>query len=194
MVVNENLIKFMTNRRSHPAKLMGKEGPSPDTLSKILTIAARVPDHGKLVPFRFIEYTPRWCNQIGEKILQRAQELAVEKGIPLDEAQIAIEKNRFLRSPCIVAVVFSPEQSQKIPQSEQRSCAAAAAMNMLIGANAYGHAANWITEWIAYDESLKAEFGLQTHETIIGFIHIGSADRPMPDRERPDLDSIHTQR
>ncbi|MCF6321421.1 MAG: nitroreductase [Rhizobiaceae bacterium] len=189
---NNSVINFMRNRRSVPAKLMVGPGPDSDQLRTILEIASRVPDHGKLAPWRFIRYGKQKSINIGEKILSRAKEIAIVEGRVLSEDEMEIERNRFLRTPVVVAVVSCAQLHPKIPQWEQILSCGAVAMNLLIGANAHGYDAQWLTEWYAYDEALNTELGLKTGERFAGFVHIGTRQNPKGERSRPELDDIYS--
>ncbi len=185
---NQTIVEFMRTRRSVPAKMMGSPGPGDDQLEEILTIAARSPDHGKIVPWRFIRYTPQWCERIGETLVERARAL----NGPLNEDQEAIERSRFTHAPVVVAVISRPRAHPKVPEWEQVLSSGAVAMNLLIAANAYGFDAQWITEWMAFDEELHPHLGLEDGERIAGFVHIGTRIAPKTERDRPNLADLLT--
>ena len=189
---NQAVLDFMSNRRSVPAKFMSGPGPDHEQLVAILNIASRAPDHGKLTPWRFIHYGPQKCAELGEVILKIAHQRASEKGQALNEELIAIERHRFVRAPVVVAVVSTAAEHQKIPQWEQILSSGAVAMNMLIATNAAGFDAQWLTEWCAYDEALREDFGLKDGERITGFIHMGTRLNPKTPRGRPELEDIYT--
>jgi nitroreductase len=154
---------------------------------EMVEIASRVPDHGKLAPWRFIRYTPQYRQLLGERFLERALELNED----LNEQQKDIERNRF-SAPTVVAVVSRAAPHPKIPEWEQVLSAGAAAMNLLIAANAFGWDAQWITEWIATDETLAADLGIDKNERIVGFVHIGTRTQPKTERDRPQLETIYS--
>ncbi len=187
-----DVIAFMRQRRSVPAKFMTGPGPNDKQLRKILEISCRVPDHGELTPWRFIRYGEEKCVELGEKILARAIERAAEKNKMLNEEKIEIERNRFLRTPVVIAIVSCAEEHPKIPEWEQILSAGAVAMNMLIAANASGFDAQWLTEWCAYDDALRQDFGLRDNEKVVGFVHIGTRLSPKTERGRPRLDNLYT--
>ena len=192
IVSNKDVIEFMRNRRSVPAKLMSGPGPDKEQLALILEIACRVPDHGKITPWRLIHFGEAKRIDLGEKILGRAIDLAKDDDRELTRQEMDIERDRFVRAPVVIGVVSSTIQHPKIPQWEQILSSAAVAMNMLIGANASGYDAQWLTEWYAYDEPLREEIGLMPGERIAGFIHIGTRLHPKTQRERPNLDDVYT--
>ena len=180
---------LQTRRSVKPMELVGP-GPSAAEIETLLGIAARVPDHGKLVPWRFIVFE-------GEARLAAGEAIAAAFGKKYPDAkpdQVDYERRRLARAPLVVAVVSRAAPHVKIPEWEQVLSAGAAAMSLVFAAHALGFAANWITEWYAYDRSVLDALGLEPHETIAGFVPIG---RPPPgppeDRRRPPLDEIVTR-
>ncbi len=190
--VKSDVIDYMQKRRSVPAKFMSGPGPDDRQLQKILEISCRVPDHGKLTPWRFIRYGEEKCIALGQKVLARAIERAAEKNKILDKEKIEIEKNRFCRAPVVICIVSCAGEHPKIPEWEQILSSGAVAMNMLIAANASGFDAQWLTEWCAYDQALRQDFGLRDNERVVGFLHIGTRLYPKTERDRPCLDDIYT--
>jgi nitroreductase len=181
-------IALLKTRRSlKPAELIGP-GPSPCQLDTLLTIAARVPDHGKLAPWRFIVFE-------GESQLKAGAAIAAAFLAKYPDAkpdQIEFEHRRLTRAPLVIAVVSRAAPHVKIPEWEQVLSAGAAAMSLLIAAHALGFAATWITEWYAYDRGVLDALGLKPHEKIAGFVHIGRPTHAPEDRPRPALVDIVT--
>jgi nitroreductase len=179
-------LQLLKTRRS--VKPMELNGPAPTQaeIDTLLTIAARVPDHGKLAPWRFIVFEGEARAAAGERIA------AIYRADHPDATpdQIAFERNRLARAPLVVAVVSRAAPHAKIPEWEQQLSAGAPAMNLLTAAHSLGFAASWITEWYAYDRRALDALGLEAHERIAGFVHIGRAARPPEDRIRPDLSAI----
>jgi nitroreductase len=167
---------------------MREPGPSQDEVEAILTSAVRVPDHGKLAPWRFIVYRGDVRVTLGEALLQ----LALKTSPDLSEAARQAELSRLTRAPLVVAVVSTAAAHVKIPEWEQVLSAGAVCLNMLMAANAAGYVANWRTEWIAYDEHALGLLGVRPGEKMAGFIHIGSTDFAAPDRPRPQLADVVT--
>ena len=186
------VLEFMANRRSVPAKFMSGPGPNDKQLAKILEIACRVPDHGKITPWRLIRYNHEKCVDLGEKILVRAINRHAQEGRGLSDEKIEIERNRFLRAPVVIAVISCATKHHKISKWEQILSSGAVAMNLLIGANASGYDAQWLTEWCAYDEELHSEFGLKGDERITAFVHMGTRSFPKTQRERPNIDDLYS--
>ncbi|MEO1103855.1 MAG: nitroreductase [Pseudomonadota bacterium] len=175
---------YLATRRTVPAKLLGEPGPGPEALERMLTIAARVPDHGKLAPWRFIVFTGEARALIGERFAEIAD--------PSDPELIAMEESRFTRAPVVVAVVSTAAIHPKIPEWEQVLSAGAVCMNLLHAAVAHGFTAQWLTEWMAYDDAAKAAIGVAPNEQVAGFIHIGTATTPPTERGRPDMAALVT--
>jgi nitroreductase len=180
---------YLRTRRSVPLTMMTGPGPDADQLRDILAIAARSPDHGRLVPWRFIIYREEAGRRIGERIAG----LAVAKQGPLPDDQLQRERNRLCRAPVAVGVVSTAAPHEKIPEWEQFLSAGAAAMNLVHAANALGFAANWVTGWFCDDAEGRALLGLEAHERMAGIVHIGTCDRDIPERPRPDIDDLVTE-
>jgi len=182
------LALLKTRRSVKPMELAGP-APTPAELDAILTVAARVPDHGKLVPWRFIVFEGDARLRAGEIIADayRADHPDAKPDL------IAFERQRMARAPMVIAVVSRAATHVKIPQWEQVLSAGAATMNLVLAAHALGFGASWITEWYAYDPRVCAAFGLTEHEKIAGFVHIGHPAHPPEDRPRPALAEIVTR-
>jgi nitroreductase len=182
-------LELLKTRRSiKPVELAGP-GPTGAEIETLLTIASRVPDHGKLVPWRFIIFE-------GESRLAAGDAIAAAFCAKYPQAKpehIQAERTRLARAPLVVAVVSRAAPHVKIPEWEQVLSAGAAAMSLVLAAHALGYAASWITEWYAYDRSVLATLGLQEHERIAGFVHIGRPTSPPEDRPRPPLHAIATR-
>lgn len=179
-------LDMLRRRRSCPVEFMTGPGPDPRQLTDILTIAARVPDHRRVSPFRFILFEGEARKAFGEKL--KAAFLDNEPEAAADRA--AFEANRFLRAPVVVAVVSSPDLAHKTPEWEQRLSAGAVCQNMLLAASAHGFAGQWLTEWYAYDDSIRAALGLGAAEKIAGFVYIGTAAEDPKERGRPDMTAL----
>ena len=182
-------IELLRTRRSlKPVELVAP-GPSPAEVDTLLTVASRVPDHGKLLPWRFIVFEGEARLKAGAAI-----EAAFRTKYPdAKPEQIEYEQKRLARAPLVIAVVSRAAPHVKIPEWEQVLSAGAAAMSLVLAAHALGYGANWITEWYAYDRRVLDALGLQENERIAGFIHIGKAAHPPEDRPRPPLNAIATR-
>lgn len=180
------VLEHLKARRSVSAAALREPGPDRETLRSLLTIAARVPDHKKLSPWRFIVLE-------GEARARFGQALAQLCGTNEPEAsavRLETEAGRFLRAPVVVAVISSPVEHPAAPEWEQILSVGAVCLNLLHAATASGFGAQWITEWYAYDPAVRATFGLKPQERFAGFVYIGTAREKPSERDRPDLDAI----
>lgn len=165
---------------------MSGPGPSESEIESLVSIAMRVPDHGKIAPWRFVRYSPSRCEALGRRFLARA----LERDPSLGEEMRQAELTRFTRAPVVVGVVSAPKQHPKVPVWEQELSAGAACYGLLIAANAAGWDAQWLTEWIAFDEALAADLGAQPGERFAGFIYMGTRTMPKSERDRPALADV----
>lgn len=182
------LVDYLASRRSIPAFQMAAPGPSKAEVEEMLRLASRVPDHGKLAPWRFIVYR----GEERMRISARLKEMALAAKPDLSEEMIRVEETRLTRAPVVVAVVSKAAPHFKIPEWEQVMSAGAVCLNLLMAANALGYASNWLTEWYAFDERAYPLLGVEPGERIAGFIHIGTAMVPPTERPRPELAEIVT--
>ena len=175
------------SRRSVAARWLAKPGPTTDEIDTLLTIAARVPDHGRLTPWRFILIRGEGRHRLGD-----IQAAAFKDDNP-DAApdKIETERSRFAHAPLVVAVVSSVKPSPKIPESEQVLSAGAVCMNLLHAAKALGYSAVWLSGWSSFDRRvLDALLASAPHERIAGYIHIGTSTELPTERPRPVLAEI----
>jgi len=180
-------LNLLENRRSAPALVLQSPGPDRAELTGLLTVAARVPDHGKIVPWRFIVFEGAARAAAGDIIA----DVYAGANPGAEAKRLEIERKRF-SAPVVVAVVSRAGLHPKVPEWEQVLSAGAVCMNLTVAANALGFASCWLTEWYAYDRDVLTRLGLADHEKIAGFIHIGTAPGPREDRVRPDLSEIVT--
>jgi nitroreductase len=182
-------IDFLKTRRSVKPREMSGPGPSPAELETILTIGARVPDHGKLAPWRFIVFEGDARARAGDVIAT----VFAKKHPDAPAADIEVEKRRMMEAPLVIAVVSLIKPHPKVPAWEQELSAGASCMNIVTSATALGYGANWLTGWFAFDRDVLEGLGVATNERLAGFIHIGKVDRPNEDRPRPVLAEIVTR-
>jgi nitroreductase len=185
----QNPIDLLKTRRSVKPVEMTGPGPSPAELDTLLTVASRVPDHGKLTPWRFIVFEGDHRLAIGETLAG----LFSSDRPDATPDQIEFERLRLARAPLVIAVVSRAAPHVKIPEWEQLMSGGAAAMNLVTAAHALGYAAAWLTEWYAYDRRVLDALGLSPAEKMVGFVHIGKPQRPPEDRPRPPLSEIVTR-
>lgn len=183
------MLEMMKARRSVPVLAMQGPGPDAAELEMLLRIASRVPDHGKLTPWRFIVFEGAARDRAGTIIAERFQALNPDA----QEQQVAIERKRLSHAPVVVAIVSTAASHAKIPEWEQVLSAGAVCMNLTIAANAMGFATSWLTQWYAYDSHVCSALGLRTGERFAGFVHIGRKDERPEDRPRPALEDIVTR-
>ncbi|EET48440.1 nitroreductase [Thalassobium sp. R2A62] len=184
---NPAAFEFLTTRRSRPAKTLTSPVPTRDQLIPILEAAARTPDHGKLEPWRFIV--------LEKPALMRLAQLAADRGHAMGIEPDKRDKGvaQYANADLAVAVVTSPKDSPKIPQIEQVYSAGAVCLALLNAALASGWGANWLSGWASHDRAFVTEgLGLDDHETVAGFLHLGTETSAPPERPRPNLDAITT--
>jgi nitroreductase len=182
-------IELLKTRRSMKPREMTPPGPSPAELETILTIGARVPDHGKLAPWRFIVFEGDARVRAGAVI---AKVFAL-KNPQASAAEIDVEKRRLTDAPLVIGVVSFTKLHPKVPPWEQELSAGASAMNIVTAATALGYGACWLTGWFAFDRDVLDGLGLKADEKLAGFIHIGTVSKPSEDRPRPALSEIVTR-
>lgn len=175
-------LQALDERRSTPSKQLGEPGPDEATLLRILASAVRVPDHGKLVPFRFLRIAGDSRQALGEFLAARS----LERDPLASAATIEKDRQRFSFAPLAIAVIARLQPDHKVPEQEQLLSAGCVCFALLQAAQAYGFGAQWLTAWMAYDPAVAAHLGLGDHERIVGFIHIGTPRLVAPERERPD--------
>ncbi len=186
----QTLLDLLLTRRSVKPVAMTEPGPTAAELDLILTAGARVPDHKKMVPWRFIVFEGAARAHFGDVL---AEACAAEEREPPSAMRLATERGRFLEAPLVVGVVSRVVPHMGAPEWEQILSAGAACFNVCLAANALGYAANWLTGWYAYSPLVKARLGLAANERVAGFIYIGSAGQRPEDRDRPALADIVTR-
>lgn len=183
------IIDFLLARASVPISELGLPGPGEADIATMIAAATRVPDHGRLAPWRFILYRGDARVEIGRKLA----ELAEQREGPLTEGRRNQELARFSRAPLVIGVVSNPKENPKIPQWEMFLSGGMAAMNLMMAANALGYGTNMITNWYSDVPEGRAILGLAPHERVVGFIHIGSSEGAAPERPRPDPAALYSE-
>jgi nitroreductase len=179
-------LELLKTRRSPRIPDLTEPGPSASELETLLTVAARVPDHGKLVPWRFLVMQGDNKKRIAQALISIFRESHPEA----TEDQIRIEPQRFSQSPVVIAVISRAAPHPKIPEWEQILSAGAACMNLVVAAHALGYGANWVSGWAAYDRPALTLIGIGIDERVAGFIHIGTPRSAQEERSRPALNDI----
>lgn len=181
-------LEHLLSRRSVSANAMTEPGPDAGQLGQILTAGARVPDHKKLVPWRFIVFEGAAREAFGQVI---AEACRAEEDEP-STFRLDTEAKRFLRAPVVVAVISRVVQTPAVPEWEQVLSAGAACQNLMLAATALGFGAQWITEWYAFSPGVRQALHLSENERVAGFIYIGTAKERPEERDRPALADIVT--
>lgn len=182
-----DILDFLLKRRSAKPALLTAPGPSPAELDSILTAAARVPDHKKLVPWRFIVFEGEARQAFGAVL---AEACAADEREPPSAVRLETERQRLLRAPLVICAVSRVVENPAAPEWEQVLSCGAACFNLCLAANALGYGTAWITEWYAYSPAVSRALQLAPNERVAGFIYVGTSTEQQPDRERPALDSI----
>lgn len=178
---------LLATRRSAPIGVLEGPGPDAEQLREILRVASRVPDHGKLAPWRFLILEDAGKARLGEALAA----FHAEDNPDASEARLAEERARPRRAPVlVVAVAKLDPQHPKIPEWEQILSGGAACQNLCLAASALGFRAAWLTEWPAYDARVRALLGLAETDRILGFLYLGSTREPVKDRPRPALEDV----
>ena len=188
MTVNAALRDYLNSRRTVTAPFLGAPGPDREALHEMLTIASRVPDHGKLAPWRFVIFE----GEAREKAGQMLADLVAAREPDAGEDWLEAERTRFLPAPLTVGVISTAAPHPKIPEFEQLLAAGNACLNLCHAANALGFAAHWVTRWFTYDEEAAAILGARPGERFVGFVHIGTPQTRLEERDRPDVEAKTT--
>ncbi|QDZ10592.1 nitroreductase family protein [Devosia ginsengisoli] len=186
MPANAALRDYLLTRRSVGIAFLKEPGPDAAELEQILTIGTRVPDHGKITPWRLVVIAGEARRQAGEKLAA----IAARNNPGLDEAGKEIERQRFLPAPLTIGVISAPKEHPKVPEFEQLLSAGNVAFNLVHAAHALGFAASWVTRWYTFDAEAAAMLGARDGERFVGFVHIGTPTAVIEDRPRPALGDV----
>ena len=177
----------LNERISTPALQLGEPGPTAEQLDRLLSAAVRVPDHGKLVPWRLLLVRDAARAKLGEALAKLHAEVDPE----VSPSKLEKDRARLAAAPLtIVVVAIVDEHNKKVPVQEQILSAGCVAYSLLIGAQALGLSGQWLTGWAAYEPKARALYGLKDNERIVGFIHIGTPREAAPERTRPLLGDV----
>lgn len=180
--MNQAVIDFLLARKSAPIAELREPAPDDRQVATMIAAASRVPDHGRLAPWRFIVYRGDARETVGALLA----ELAERREGPLPPQRLEQERTRFSRAPLVIGVVACPRESTKIPAWEMLLSGGMAAMNLMLAANALGFRTNMITNWYSDIPEGRAILGLAPDERVVGFVHIGTHAGDIPDRPRPE--------
>lgn len=184
-----SLLAFLKSRKSASAKAMTAPGPNFEQLTEILEIAVRVPDHGKLAPWRFILFEGNARQNVGQGFASVWAKAHADHG----PESLDFQRGLFMRAPVVLAVVSTAAPHGKIPVWEQQMSAAAVCYNVVLAATALGFDAQWQSDWVVYDEGAKFVMGVNATEKIAGLIYVGTSTVPLEDRPRPDALALLTR-
>lgn len=186
---SEEMLARLEARRSVPLRALAGPGPTPSELARLLTLAARVPDHGRLVPWRFIVIEGEARRALGEQL----DALYATRNPELPPAKADMWTLYLSRAPLTVVLVSRPDPAAKVPEFNQVLSAGAAGMALTVAANAMGFATQWLLKWPGRDPQAAALVGARPGERIAGFLHVGRPRMVAPDRPRPLLDEVVTR-
>lgn len=182
-------LQALLRRHSTPSRLLAEPGPDAAQLMKLLECAVRVPDHGKLVPWRFLSIQGQTRRQLGDLLATRSRELNPQAAAAVLEK----DRQRFSHAPLVIAVIARLTPGHKVPEQEQLLSGGAVCLQLLQASDALGFGAQWLTGWAAYDPVVTKRLGLGENERVLGFIHIGTACEAVAERERPDPGLLLTE-
>jgi len=184
MSLHPSLLALLKQRKSTPARLLQDPAPDDATLAILVETALRVPDHGKLEPWRVLAFRGQPRRDFGTWLMQRRLQL------PPAPTEAMLEKDRlkFTSAPVVLVVIARIESTERIPEQEQLLSGGCVCFSLLLAAEALGLGAQWLTGWPAYDAGVRGHLGLSAHERILGFIHLGQRAAEPPERLRPRLD------
>lgn len=189
MSANPALRDYLLSRRSVTMPFLKDPGPTDAELRDMLTMATRVPDHGKLAPWRLVIYQGEAREQAGAELAR----IATANAPDITEDMLDKERQQFLPAPVTVGVISAQVEHPKIPKFEQLLSAGNVAFNLVHAANALGFGAHWVTRWFAYDEQAAQALGARPGEQFVGFVHIGTPETRLEERDRPTLDAVVTR-
>jgi nitroreductase len=182
-------LSLLETRRSGRPRDLVEPGPDPEQLRRILTIAARTPDHGKLHPWRFV-HIARGRRDAFADLLRRAY---LEDNPSAGRLELEASERFARQAPELVVALSSPVVPHKIPLWEQQLSCGAACMNLLLAAHASGFAAGWVTGWAAYSDTILRSFAAGEYDRIAGFIFLGTPGAELEERPRPEFDDVASE-
>ena len=182
-IADEAALARLARRRSAPAQSLTSPGPDAAQLARLLEVAARTPDHGKLFPWRFVIIE----GEAKARLVERLRPLAADQADPVKAANVLA---KLAHPPLTVLVISRVTEGHKVPVWEQQLSAGAVCMNLEHAADAMGFSASWITDWYSYEPRAVELLGLTAGEKVAGFVHIGTLTEPPLERARPVVADI----
>lgn len=181
------IFDFLKRRQSTPSKLLTGPGPDAEQRQQLLELALRVPDHGNVAPFRLLGI------EGDDRAVLSARLADISSARGDDPAKVDKDRQRFLYAPWIVTVIAQVTPGHKVPEQEQILSAGLVAYNLLLGAEAMGLGAQWLTGWSAYDAGIAAYLGLAPNERVVAYVHVGHRQGTSPDRARPSVSQKYSR-
>jgi len=178
--------RLLATRRSGKPRDMVAPGPTPAQLREILEAAIRVPDHGKLGPWRFVIIEAAQREAFADLLVDACRDENAE----VRPAELDAARQFAVQAPTLVAVISAPVAHPKIPAWEQQLSAGAACMNLLMATHAAGFVGGWLTGWAAYNRRVAESLGARGDDRIAGFLFLGSPSRPLDERPRPAYEAV----
>ncbi len=179
-------LEFLQQRLSVPSRQLGEPGPQGEQLDALLNAAIRVPDHGRLTPWRLRLIRGDDRRQFGERLAH----IHAQQDPEVAGKALLKDRERYLSAPLVVVVIAHVLDGHKIPRQEQILSAGCVAYSLLLGAQALGFGAQWLTGWAAYDNAVAELLGLEAGEQVVGFVHIGTPTEPAAEHPRAALSEV----
>jgi nitroreductase len=184
--MTNSALDLLLTRRSVSANRLADPGPDAAELELMLRAATRVPDHKKLMPWRFLLFQGEARAAFGQALAEICRAEEEDPGA----FRLENEAKRFLRAPLVIAVISRVVKNPGAPDWEQMLSAGAACQNLILAAHALGYGANWITEWCGYSEGVRRVLGLAENERVAGFVYVGTPQEKPEERDRPNLADV----
>lgn len=182
--MNKDLLNLLLTRRTVASAFLSRPGPSDEQIETLLTVAMRVPDHGKLAPWRYVALDEAALSTLARQF----RAIRLEESPDAELEKLDKQLDAFTQAPLCLVVVGKAREHPKIPVWEQQLSIGASTMNLMVAVHAMGFSAQWLTGWMCESETAKAILGVAREETIAGFVHIGTPAVPPTERPRPTLD------
>lgn len=183
MLMNDDALNLLLTRRTVPSAFLGAPGPSQEQVETVLRAAIRVPDHGKLAPWRYVALDEAAIHLVAPQL----RALRLDEAPDAEIEQLDKQLDAFVKAPLCLVVVGMAREHPKIPVWEQQLSIGASTMNLMLAAHAIGFSAQWLTGWMCDSRAAKALLGVDDDEAICGFIHIGTPTAPPSERPRPSV-------
>ncbi len=182
--MTSDVVQFLQKRRSVATKKILPQAPTDDDIETIIACGLRVPDHANVQPWKIVVIQGDFRKAFDDEVILKAAEAT--SSAPLSDEIKQIESTRMQRSGAVIAVLSSVIEPHKIPVWEQQLSAGAVCCHLLIAAQSLDYAAQWITEWPAYNADVIAALGGNpASDKVAGFIHIGKKQAEPDERKRP---------